>query len=455
MADPTQLEKQFQQLRQATRLKNEAQDHLKTMEEKQALRWGVLRSVIQYAAHQYFTMRINEVEESLRDKSAPIWLPIILIAGVTLVPVSALTGSFLSALTTSTQKILTRADRVVMQSYEKVLEIELDSATVMTAAGEWLRLRDKIQRTEEMVAKFIKVREPEVIDTMQSVTKDLTLALGDHLYKNDSTGKLVLQTDVPVVMVEKYLNDWIDTHVRAENKSREMLRDRMRDLFDIATSSEPAKEARAIEAEAQKKEAALKPRNAFRQPLEELPKTSKGAMDQLTQLRDQLIPSPIEIATIPDAKDLGDLQLLIESMIWATTYDFSLKSTVIDTVPPDLMLGKPEAVDPHLHTPRLFSTLLPAPLPPTLWKRLIERYQDPDERKSYKEVGNRLRLGTKDEPYFTEEITKEFQKKFGLPNRGGWSPEVRLSFYFSNILYHKFYKENIDILEKYSTLGIR
>ncbi len=446
MADLAQLEKQLQQLRQATRLINEAQDHLKTMEEKQALRWDKLRSVIGYAAHQYMTMRINEVEEGLRDKGAPLWLSVMIIAGVTLVPVSTLTSSFLTALTTSTQKLLTRSDRVLMQPYEKVLERELETARVMTAAGEWLGLRDNVLRTEEMVAKFIKVREPEVIDTMQSVTKDLTLALGDHLYKNDSTGKLVLQTDVPVVMVEKYLNDWIEIQVRAENKSREMLRDRLRDLFDIATSSEPAKEARAKEAEAQKKEAALKPRSLFRnpfsQPLEELPKTSKGAMDQLTQLRDQLIPSPIEIATIPDAKDMGDLQLLIESMIWATTYDFSLKNILVERHP----LARK-------HHP--FSWLVPAPLSPTLWKRLIERYQDPDEGKSYKEVGNRLRLGTKHVPGFTEEDTKELQKKFGRPRGGGWSPEVRLSFYFSTILYPKINSENIHILEKYSTLGIR
>ena len=69
----------------------------------------------------------------------------------------------------------------------------------------------------------------------------------------------------------------------------------------------------------------------------------------------------------------------------------------------------------------------PAPLPGVLWKSLVERYIDPDEGKSYKDVGPLERLGTK--------------AASAAGSRDKWSPEVRLSHYFSQVLYPQIKKE--------------
>jgi hypothetical protein len=446
MADPTDIQQQFQQFKQATSLREEAKDHLTRIKDLQDQRWDRLRRVISEAAQQYTSMRIDMVEESLRDKGAPLWLSCVLVVGVTLIPVSLMTGNFLLALTKTTQNLVTRSDRALMLSAEKVLERRvLDSAQVMAAAANWLRLGDEIKRTEGLVAKFVKNLEPEVANTMQDVAHGLAQFLGKHLFVqsgDSAANKLAQNTDAPPVAVTSSLNDWIDIQIKAEEKARDMLRNRMRDLFDIATSPDPAKEARAKEADARKKEAARESRVPFRRPVEELPKKSKDAMDQLKQLRDQAVPTAIEIATIPNPKDLKDLQLLIESMIWVTTYDFT----------PKIIEPSFNYLSAHVSSPEAGRWKIEAaPLPDTLWKRLISRYIDPDEGKSYKDVADLDRLGTKDHPV----IPKEIQHSWEWNGPRKWSPEVRLSHYFSKVLYPKINDENSEIVQKFNALKVR
>ena len=130
---------------------------------------------------------------------------------------------------------------------------------------------------------------------------------------------------MPVVTVKNSLYGWIDIQVMAESKARKSIRDKIADVWDIATSPEPAKEAEAKEGAARDKKEVRVP---FRRPAEKLPKTNQDALNELTNLRDDLEPTPIEFAEVIDADDLREFQLAIEAMIWATTYDFTPHSSV-------------------------------------------------------------------------------------------------------------------------------
>jgi hypothetical protein len=77
---------------------------------------------------------------------------------------------------------------------------------------------------------------------------------------------------VPVVTVKNSLYGWIDIQVMAESKARKSIRDKIADVWDIATSPEPAKEAEAKEAAARDKKEVRVP---FRRPVEKLPKTNQ------------------------------------------------------------------------------------------------------------------------------------------------------------------------------------
>lgn len=454
MPTVNELQQQLDQLRQATSLTREIEHHMKTLEEAQNRRWERLRQVIQNAANQYITMRIDAVEESFRDKGAPLWLSVLITVGVTFIPVSALTATFLGVLTTSTKKLIARADRAFSKRdpyLEKIIESEFDflsaSATsprALWAFTEYSKLSGMFKKTDEMVGRFAKRWEPEVANMFQDQTKNLAETLYKQPFQQESAS-MMSQTNAPIVVVTDFLNQWINGQVKTEDKSRELIRDRIRDLFDIATSREPAKEAKAKMEAASAKQFSFNPSRVahifFQEPdVEPLPTTNKEAMDQLTKRRDELVPEDIEFTTAPAAKDMQDLQLMIEMMIWAATYDFT-------TRPEEVVVGrhvKPagkatdaEEIEGYM--------VMPAPLPDTLWERLISRYRDPDLNKTYKDAGSQARLGTQAVPYLT---SKGRTKGEFVP----FEPKARLSHYFSQELYPKLKSEHSEVVQKFRNL---
>src|SRR5688572_12534164 len=98
-SDVVRRGKQVQQLRLVHRLEKEAERALMDTETMQGRRWELLRRVAGYAGDSYTAMRIDVVDERLRDQGAPTWLGAMLTIGVTLIPVTALTGGFLAGLT--------------------------------------------------------------------------------------------------------------------------------------------------------------------------------------------------------------------------------------------------------------------------------------------------------------------------------------------------------------------
>jgi hypothetical protein len=103
-------------------------------------------------------------------------------------------------------------------------------------------------------------------------------------------------------------------------------------------------------------------------------------------------------------------------MIWASTYDFK----------PRMERG----ISVYM---RGVDYMVPAPLPDALWQRLITRYVDPDEGKTYAEVGAINRLGTRQQPI----------------RSGLHGPQVRLSHYFSQVLYPSISDTNSDFATKF------
>lgn len=441
MDDVAEVQRQLQQLREAGRIRDDALRYLAETEEMQGQRWERLSQVVDDAAWQYISMRVDSVEERLRDQGAPLWLSGIIIVGVTLIPVSALTGTFLLALTKSSQKLLKRAVGRRLERAVRTYQIASPAAR-SDAFRNAMDVAKEFKQTEEVAGRFAQYLkdslQPELTATLRNSALELAKTLGEQPFKQAS-GRKMTKPDAPVVVVRRSLYGSINAFVHAEGSARKILKDKIRDLYDIATSPKPAKEAKAKEAEAQKEASKSAHRafahfaRAFRE--EPLPKTNKAALDQLTELRTQLAPDAAESSRTPDVKDLRELQLLIEATIWATTYDFtprrreeSVNAAVEKRVGQNMFMVKPD------------DKLRPAPLPDALWKRLIERYIDPDERKSYKDVGKLDRLGTKSHPYSSE------------PGKKTWSPEVRLSHYFSQVLYPQINKENSEMVRRFSTL---
>lgn len=420
MAGPTDFQK-----READKVEKQCSRYLMEAEEKQRHRWEVLHRIAELAGDQFSTMRLNLVGEGLRDQGPPLWFSCILSIGISLIPVSALTGAFLSSLTESTQQLIVARGQRRIQAAKVVARREQIVPRALAALDLSRRLPSEIKLAETMVADFAKAWEPELANIIQNAAVTLgDVVGGKQLFKQESGQKFSRQTDVPVVSVKNSLYGWIDIQVMAERKARKSIRDKIGDLWEIATSPEPANEAKAKEGAAREKEAKRETRAPFRRPVEKLPNTNQGALDELTNLRDSLEPTASASTEDFNAVDLRPLQLTIESMIWAMTYDFTPRFA--------------REIGVSLRGTTVIS---PAPLPEGTWPKLTERYIDPDEGKSYAEVGAIDRLGTKDAPFF---------------NPGGrYGPELRLSHYFSQILYPRINEENRKIVQNFGSLTVR
>jgi hypothetical protein len=414
MAAPTEVEL----LRQAMQLQTQCLDSLAEAETAQRERWELLRRVIEDAGKQYSAMRLDAVEDRQMDEGAPLWFSVILTVATSFIPFHAVTAGFFETLTEHAEKYMTRKLRMQLKAVSRATRSEsVERAIINTKRAADLTV--KIKSKELTVAKFLSVYEPEVHHGLVVMAHTLAEEGATHQGKEREPKKREGDTDAPVVAVTQAMHTWIDSMVRAEDIARKQNRKSIRDLFDIATAKDPAKEAKDKEDEAAKKEAEREPRVPLRQPVERLPRTRKDALQELSFFRDEL--TEHEDPRIAQANDLRDLQLMAEAIIWASTYDFK--------------------VERKSNASKLEMPLKEAPLPKGLWNRLIERYIDPDEGKTYKEVGAIGRLGTKQQPDFTND-----------PKLWGFPPEVRLSHYFSRVLYPKVKNENAEIIQKFRQL---
>ena len=331
-----------------------------------------LAPVVEDAGAQYFDMRIGTVEESLRDKGAPSWLSVLIDVGITFIPITALTTRFLNAVTRSASKLLTRRERMKLRKEELQFERELDLDARWEPLGRGNQLGDQIRKHEEAALAFAKKWDPELSNMFQNYANELGDAAGNWPFEQgDATPRTPKDSarpgDSPLVLVKSRLHDWIDNHVRLESLARTLQEERHTALFAGARAAEPRKEAEARYVAARAAESRREPRVPFQRPIERFPETSALAIDELTRLRDDSQPAQAELFTVSEKQQMGDIQLMIEASIWAPR-----------------MTSRPRWS--HRKTRLGVYTVDVPSLPMRCGKRLTERYVDPDENKSYKDV---------------------------------------------------------------------
>jgi hypothetical protein len=432
MTTPADLE----QFKQVLSIKEDAQGFLDEAAWYQARRWELLRRVVDDACWQYAMMRLDAVEGKEKDQGVPAWLSVLLTVGVGLIPFGELTTAFLGKATTTTARFLTRSERALLPGAKTAVlkSVDRPELTIRMLAHE--RLAKEIKRTEARFARWARLADPVASSTLKASSSELSKTLAKHAFKQEDGGKkLARSTTVPLVEIRQYLNQWIDGRIRAEHRSQTIIKKHIRDLADIASSSQPAKDAKAKEQQAR----TPMPTGSLFRPIRweapKLPHTNKEALTELTEVRDDLADWATGPDSIPNIEDLQDLQLLIEASIWASTYDFTPQAVRAG-------IGGGYHTGPRMESP---PQIKGAPLPAALWKRLIERYIDPDEHKPYKDVPVIDRLGTKTEPGSSWALGQ-----FGEIERAAllrrYGPEARLSYYFSKILYPKIESETSDVI---------
>jgi len=416
-------------------------DQLKAAGKDQAARWELVREVVRGACNAVLTLR-HDLNDEKKDEGPPFLLSCILTIALTAVPVTAISAGFFEVLALSVQRRLVRASPIgALRSGATRLERAARAAPSMRLERAFLqqakwqrRMADeqaeKIIRTEEMLAKFSKLYEPEVTNTLQDKVKDLMewgtkpmyeqeqragdlqrgdpqrlgvgglmLALGEEAIKH---GRQKRAEDVPLVAVENNLLDWIAKWVQVEARAEEIFDKKKAALFDLATTTVKKNFREKIE--------------TYRDLLsqEERPKDRGEAKAKIEALYKQFVEESIEEGKLPKGlqrDDLWDVQRVIESLIWCATYDFSPKNVLVKT----LISG------PYGNYDTARYQLDPPPFPPSFWEKLTKRYIDPDTYldpsqppKTFKEVG------------FSQ----------------GQSPELRLAHYFSATLLEDLTTEN-------------
>ena len=143
--------------------------------------------------------------------------------------------------------MLTRADRGCWRTRTHFL---LGVRKISRGGRRPLRTRkhlpELIKKTEESVVKFAERWEPQLAHFMQASVQELGKAAGKFVFAQKGR-EMSHQTDAPVVVVTQALHRWIDAQVHLEGTAHRAHRDDIRDLFDIATAKDPAKEAKGKE----------------------------------------------------------------------------------------------------------------------------------------------------------------------------------------------------------------
>jgi hypothetical protein len=432
---PEELEKKLALDQRARVLKDDATDAIEAIVAIQNQRWQHIVQVVNLAGDQYTSMRLDAIEESLRDKGAPIWLSAVFAVLVSFVPVTAVSNLFLSELVAGTQRILTRSDRKIVSNLEAVIERELDDERLQRAIRSTIRSTKRISDREELVLKYAKRWDPELSNMLQNFSNQLGESLAQQPFqKEPGTDKITVRSgaDVPIVVVKAQMYDWVAKQTRVESVAIDNLRNRLSGLVAIVVAPDPKSEAKDRNTEEHKRAAQREPKVPY-QIVNLYPESAEDAMTELEQSVKDIKSGPSLLDRAPEIEELNDLQLMIEASIWAASYDFSLKYIASES-----KIGAPDVVV--------------LPLADGLWEKLIDRFIDPDEGKSFKEVGELYRLGSRENPYFDEDVTKQILKfrtaQDPLRSADRWTPKERLSHYLSAILGDALRHETEDSIRR-------
>ena len=388
------------------RLRALAKQQVASTYRQQEHRWKSVLITIDAAKDQIVAMRQGAIEEGQRDNSVPLWLSVLITVGLGLVPLGPVTSTVLGAtvnftrglfrrlkFSTSRTKVDVLVDRLVdspgfaaktglhqvlgrydAQQYQKNLELTPFNASQYETYQN--AVREQLSENEDIAKTMLRVFSPGVENATVNLAQKLLEAGATPQFRLNAKSRAIERTDAPSVVISVVLKKWVNDMMLAEGLALDKINLYI-DTADNLTESDVEK---------------------FVQELE-------GG-----------------VARIPAAESevtMKDLQLLIECCIWCSTFDFRLLP-----VPARVIRTK---LDGNFTVAPGFE---PIPLNPALWKRLIERYPDPDLGVSFKEVGPNNRLGPIGDHF-------AFADQMGGPGDLGkqpFSPELRLSYYFSHVL---------------------
>jgi hypothetical protein len=323
-------------------------------------------------------MRHDVMEEGDRDQGLPMWFSALVTVAISLIPIGAATMATLTSLSSYSRSLFARLKN---QLGAKPSFIAVESLRLAAKAGfqgrtgmsdEAVRAMTKtINDNEQRAAELIRMYAPEQTAAIRTLARQVSEAAAKKQF-NTTKAQTIARTDAPTVVISSALRRWVNFMQQAEGRALDHI------IYYIETSAELTEEI-----------------------VEEF-------VSELEQKQ----------FTLPADSDgtLKDLQLHIECCIWCLTFDFTPVAVPRRVV----MVGPDRTRMPHV----VGGHLEPIPLKPTLWKRMIERYMDPDANQSYKDVGPIAKLGSgMHDLMHAEQVGTE-----------SFSPETRLSAYLGMIL---------------------
>lgn len=455
MAEPT-LEEQVAQIKKKSDealklsiLKDDGLQHLIKFKEAQDRRTDLLhKHIILPAVFNYMDMRRDMLEEMLRDKGPTSWLSTIFSVAIVFIPCTAAAGLFLDGLSKSFQKAFIWAiNRRLAATHQRMkttlAEISplLQRETLRQGAlglvrekplvmqmSELRRLSQQFKETDDKAAEFVKKYwQDEVANKFQDGASYLADTAGKHMLKQPQGVEFQKRntTDAPVVQVYDSVYRGLDAMITAQNHALDETKKELIQLYKRAIYYlDPWTTDRAL---------VFARVNHPIQSEQKYQEMGKKLKEELKQFVGELKPNDEDLASPPPADQLDDLRRMIEACMWCMTYDFSIRSTVRVVAHGDEVIKKVDQ----------YTVYEGPPLPGDTWDRLLERYTDPNEQRSFKDVGSISRLGTKKTP-ISPDLTKD------LPSV--WPPRLRLSFYFSKVLYPELSQGYDEITRKFGKL---
>jgi hypothetical protein len=391
-----ELQLAVSELREFGAIKDKAVQALDKLNSDQNKRMRVLRDVIQYAVNQYGSMRDDALEDEItRDQGVPMWLSVVFSAGITIFPISAVTTAFLGELADGTKRMLTASTRSRLKN-DKIRmgrqKAKLTRRQRQQRYQDREALRAEIKDVEELITTLAKNWDPELSNFLQNIADQLSQALGKQFFELLSGRSDSLQdnrferTDAPPVVVQQGLNQWIEAVEGAVAKEYNEQHREILMLHGAATAQTKAPSRKATPAE----------KSQARKQADE----KRKAKEKLKSFAEELAADPPEAEKEITYKDLRDLQLIVEMMIWCSTYNFA----------PNIRHGEKGRLRGGERIP--YSVVEPIPLPGNLWKRLTERY------------------------------APLLPPWYAAAAAIGWSSELALSMFFSDKLFPELNREN-------------
>jgi hypothetical protein len=419
--------------------------------------WKALDDVVEEAADNYLLLRVRGLEARLdaQDKEGglPIWLSFAISVGLMFLPVTAMTNALLGALAVGRQMAMKRTANLVLKSRSDQIaalrkqstkgdrekrrawqrRTSRDRKAAEDLEREKKQVLNELKAAEKAVKEFYERLKPEVSNQVQDFAKSVLEAAGRVLFDVDGNRPKVVPTSSPIVAVRSSFAAQIGHRKGDEDAARRLYRGWVEALYAEAT--EYIELAPVLPRTDHKRRE--KSRTEARELLHLLYKYEFDLDDY-----QPYVPAPHLPAQ--QAPDLSDLRQLLEMMMWATTFDFSLRSPERFKILRGDRGRMGQDFEKKVELPRRLETLA---LPDEMWKVLLEEYRDPDTNQPFAASTRAVTLGTESKPADSDAFTKAW------PEGALFGPRHRFSYFMSTILAEELDNETKRVGNEASTIA--